>query len=279
MSIKDLIKQTAMPSLYEKGNAFMWDDPHISKQLLEVHLNKYIDLASRKESSMNSAIDWILEQCSQKSMSILDLGCGPGLYCDILHDKGHSVTGIDISGTSIDYAIRKAKKHSKSIAYINANYLDVDLPTSKYDLAIMIYTDFGVLSPDEQRSLLRKIYKSLKPGGKFIFDVLNDTDLDSKLSPVNWEATESGFWSDKPYLALSNSFLYEKQKTILYQHNVLIDNGELKTYRFWTKHFSNDDIVNIVKDTGFTVSATETNVLPESDLWGGKYVDFYALVK
>ncbi|MBO0329825.1 class I SAM-dependent methyltransferase [[Muricauda] lutisoli] len=268
-----------MPSLYEKGNAFMWDDPHISKQLLNVHLNKDIDLASRKQSSINSTIDWILQQCPQNGMSILDLGCGPGLYCDILHDKGHSVTGVDISGSSIEYAKAKAIESSKSIEYVKANYLNVDLESNKYDLVIMIYTDFGVLSPNEQKGLLLKVHKSLKPGGIFIFDVLNDTDLDSKLTPVNWEVAESGFWSDKPYLVLSNSFLYEEQKTILYQHNVMTGEDELKTYRFWTQHFSKDDIIDIVADTKFTLSNTETNVLPESDLWGGRFVDFYVLLK
>lgn len=279
MSIKDLLKQTDMPSLYKKGNAFMWDDPHISKQLLDVHLNKDIDLASRKEATINSTVDWILQQCPQQGLTILDLGCGPGLYCNILHDNGHSVTGIDISGSSIDYAKKKSYESSKAIEYINANYLNVDLEHKKYDLVIMIYTDFGVLSPDEQKSLLIKVYNSLKPGGKFIFDVLNDTDLESKLTPTNWEVAESGFWSDEPYLVLSNSFLYKEQKTILYQHNVIKEGDKLNTYRFWTQHFSEDDIIYILDGTGFKLLNAERSVLPESDLWGGKYVSFYTLTK
>ena len=281
MSIKDLIKQTAMPSLYEKGNAFMWDDPHISKQLLDVHLSNDIDLASRKESSIIATIDWILEQCPRRNMSVLDLGCGPGLYCDMLHDKGHSVTGIDISNNSIDYANTKAKENSKSIEYINANYLDFDLPSAKYDLVIMIYTDFGVLLPDEQKSILGKVYKSLKPGGKFIFDVLNDTELASKVTPLNWEVAESGFWSNKPYVALSNSFLYKEEKVILYQHNVVNDDEETKTYRFWTHHFSKDDVLDLLSKTSFKFRGMESDVLPvnTTNIWSGKNVSFCTLSK
>lgn len=281
MSIKDLIKQTAMPSLYEKGNAFMWDDPHISKQLLDVHLNEDIDLASRKKSSIIATIDWILEQCPRRNMSVLDLGCGPGLYCDMLHDKGHSVTGIDISNNSIDYANTKAKENSKSIEYINANYLDFDLPSAKYDLVIMIYTDFGVLSPDEQKSILGKVYKSLKPGGKFIFDVLNDIELASKITPLNWEVAESGFWSNKPYVALSNSFLYKEEKVILYQHNVVNDDKEIKTYRFWTHHFSKDDVLNLLSKTSFKLRGMKSDVLPvnTTNIWSGKNVSFCTLSK
>lgn len=279
MSIKELIKRTSMPVLYEKGNAFLWNDPHISRQLLQVHLDKEVDLASRRETTITSTIDWILQQCPKKQMTILDLGCGPGLYCSILDDKGHSVTGIDISSNSIAYATQLAIERSKSINYINANYLNVDFELNTYDLVIMIYTDFGVLFPGEQVKLLKKVYRSLKPGGQFIFDVLNDIDLESKLTPLNWEVAECGFWSDKPYMVLSNSFLYTDQKTILYQHNVLTNKEELKTYRFWTQHFSENDITELVSEIGFKVSSSVSNVLPESDLWGGKNVRFLTLLK
>ncbi len=38
------------PELYTQGTSFMWTDEHISKQLLDVHLNVDTDLASRKKS-------------------------------------------------------------------------------------------------------------------------------------------------------------------------------------------------------------------------------------
>ncbi|WP_157202230.1 hypothetical protein [Methanoplanus limicola] len=41
----DLIKLhsiTEKPAIYEKGNAVMWDDEHISKILLEAHLGRIL---------------------------------------------------------------------------------------------------------------------------------------------------------------------------------------------------------------------------------------------
>ncbi len=43
---------SVQPSPYSEGSAFMWTDKHISEQLLELHLNPEIDLASRKEENM-----------------------------------------------------------------------------------------------------------------------------------------------------------------------------------------------------------------------------------
>ncbi len=257
----------------------MWDDPHISKQLLDIHLSQEVDLASRKESSIKSTIDWILNQCPTKKMTVLDLGCGPGLYCEKICEKGHDVTGIDISRNSLDYARSKAKERSHTIEYINSDYLDIKLSPNRYDLVFMVYTDFGVLNPAEQRTILEKIYQALKPNGLFIFDVINDKDLEAKVTPLNWEIAKDGFWSNKPYMVLSNSFLYPAEKVILYQHIVVSDNDKIKTYRFWTQHFSERDISELISGTGFSLLKSETGDYPESVLGTEKYVSFFTLSK
>ncbi len=111
MKVKNIVRITEKPNLYEKGTSFMWTDSHISKQLLQIHLNPDIDLASRKKSTIEKTVKWILEtKNSNEKLNILDLGCGPGLYTELFAKKGHNVTGIDISKNSIDYAIKSAKE-------------------------------------------------------------------------------------------------------------------------------------------------------------------------
>ena len=102
MKITEIISQCEKPELYKKGTSFMWTDEHISKQLLNVHLNVDIDLGSRKKSTIKKTANWILNTQKEKGkLAILDLGCGPGLYIEIFAEKGHKVTGIDISKNSI----------------------------------------------------------------------------------------------------------------------------------------------------------------------------------
>ncbi|NJO91787.1 MAG: methyltransferase domain-containing protein, partial [Chloroflexia bacterium] len=109
MNIQNIIDYTKQPGLYEKGNAQMWTDEHISKQLLQVHLNEDVDLASRKMSTIETTIDWILQHSQNKPLRILDLGCGPGLYSEKLAKNSHEVTGVDFSNSSINYAKAQAK--------------------------------------------------------------------------------------------------------------------------------------------------------------------------
>jgi hypothetical protein len=60
MKIQEYITSATRPSVYTPGSAAMWSDEHISRQLLEVHLNPDIDLASRKPETIDATIDWIL---------------------------------------------------------------------------------------------------------------------------------------------------------------------------------------------------------------------------
>ena len=84
MNITDIISKTEKPKIYEKSSVFMWTDKHISKQLLDIHLNPDIDLGSRKKSTIEKTANWILETQKEKGkLTILDLGCGPGLYAEI----------------------------------------------------------------------------------------------------------------------------------------------------------------------------------------------------
>ncbi|MEZ5335225.1 MAG: class I SAM-dependent methyltransferase [Methanolobus sp.] len=203
MNFKDIIEFTQKPQLYAEGNAVMWTDAHISEQLLNIHLNPDIDLASRRSSSIESTVDWILNLQNKENMTILDLGCGPGLHCELIAKRGHNVTGVDFSKNSIEYARKQARNKGLDIEYVNLNYLELD-EDNKYDLVMMVFTDFGVLELRERETLIRNVYRALKPGGIFIFDVLSDRNLETKVSQRSWEMEESGFWKDSPYLILSD---------------------------------------------------------------------------
>lgn len=279
MDVLKLQAITKKPPLYEKGNSTMWTDKYISKQLLDIHLNPEIDLASRTRQSIDNTIEFILRFCQKPECNILDLGCGPGLYAERLAEAGHRVTGVDFSESSIEYASNQARVKKLDIRYICQDYLTLDFK-DKFDLVLLIYTDFGVLVPSEREKLLANIHKALKPNGIFIFDVINMKNLENKFREnKTWTVETKGFWQDTPHLALANSFHYSDEKVFLQQH-IIIDRAEnIKTYRFWTHYFENEDIIKILTKGDFTDIESFENVLPQADIWGGDNISFYKTVK
>ena len=98
-----LFQSLQKPSLWQRSAEPFWDDEHISKGMLEAHLNPDWDAASRKHSFIDLSVKWI-SNIIPAGGKILDLGCGPGLYTKRLSDMGYDVTGMDYSRRSIAYA-------------------------------------------------------------------------------------------------------------------------------------------------------------------------------
>jgi SAM-dependent methyltransferase len=274
-----IMNLTSRPRLYEKGSAVMWTDPYISERLLEMHLDPEQDLASRSRHRIDHTAEWILAQSNKEKMRILDLGCGPGLYAEYFALRGHEVTGVDFSGNSIRYATGQAKDRKLDIVYLHKNYLQLDF-AGCFDLVILIYLDFCVLLPEERDQVLMNIYRALKPGGMFIFDVVNDKNPDEKAPSNSWEAKEKGFWKATPYLALNDGFIYPEAKVTATRHTILDHEGRAETYIFWTHYYNREDLSGLLLSKGFINIKDYENVLPDSvDSWNGRHVTFYVAKK
>jgi hypothetical protein len=60
--------------------ADLWTDEHTSRQMLKYHLNRDVDLSSRKREFIERSVDWIASELSLPvEASVADFGCGPGL--------------------------------------------------------------------------------------------------------------------------------------------------------------------------------------------------------
>ncbi len=275
----DLLKKIAnKPKLYDKGTSVMWTDPHISKHLLELHINPDIDTASRSQDKINSITKWILEQIDKPKRKILDLGCGPGLYAELLAQNGHSVTGIDFSANTIQYAAKNAKELQLEIEYLNTDYLNLNYD-NQFDVILLIYLDFCALIPSDRDRVLKIVHKALKKGGIFIFDVVNEKNIDKKTIQQSWEIQEKGFWKNKPYVALSNGYHYPEAR-VLANHHIIIDQDyKIDSYIFWTHYYEQKDLIPILESKGFTDTKNYENILPEGDCWNGNNVTFYKIKK
>ena len=60
----------------------------------------------KQSSSIDRSVEWIASRFNiDRDSTIVDFGCGPGLYTPRLAKRGANVTGIDFSGRSIEVGL------------------------------------------------------------------------------------------------------------------------------------------------------------------------------
>lgn len=243
--LNKLLSQLNKPALWQRSVEPFWDDEHISKQMLDAHLNPNWEAASRKHSDIDRSAAWLKSIIPAESR-ILDLGCGPGLYTKRFSDIGYDVTGMDHSKRSIAYA----KEHDSRTKYIYQNYLEMDF-SKAFDVITLIYCDYAALIPDERKTLLSKIHRALKPNGLLVFDVFTERTFNSKRDHTSWSYHENGgFWSGKPHLCLEAEYYFEN-KTVKVNKAIVITENGLCEYLIWDTVFTKHTLLNEVMPLRF----------------------------
>jgi 2-polyprenyl-3-methyl-5-hydroxy-6-metoxy-1,4-benzoquinol methylase len=238
----------------------LWTDEYTSKQMLTLHLNKDIDVSSRRVEFINRSVEWIASHFNVGTgTKIADFGCGPGLYTTRLAQRQADVTGIDFSKSSIQYARDIATKEGLSIQYVNQNYLEFTMD-DRFDLILMIMFDFCALSPVQRKKMLSKFFAILKPGGSVLLDVYSLTAFDQREETAIYEANLlSGFWSPNKYYGFLNTFKYDKEKAVLDKYTI-IEAARIRTVYNWLQYFSSEALEKEFVEIGFVVEKLYSDV-------------------
>lgn len=119
--------------------------------------------------------DFIEKELSyDKSLKILDVGCGTGRHSVELARRGYNITGIDLSESMLEKAREKAKSDNLEIKFLKHDARNLPF-NNDFDAAIMLCEGgFPLMETDEMNyEILKNITRSLKDRSKFIFTTLN----------------------------------------------------------------------------------------------------------
>ena len=245
-------RYSVKPALFEPGEPRFWDDPHISKGMLEAHLNPDNDLASRKHKTIAKEVEHLISSgVLKRGDRVLDLGCGPGLYASRLCRKGIKVTGIDISESSLNYAIAQAHNKGLDIEYRSMNFFDIDY-VSEYDAVIQTNGELNTFSDAKLKVLLGKLYRALRPDGLLIFDVTTRKLRLREGLKNGWYFSGGGFWRPGSHLVLEQGFDYPEDSVWLDRY-IIIDSDNAKTYNNWFHDYDLKTIRAVLKNAGFGI--------------------------
>jgi len=231
----------------------LWNDEHISKKMLEVHLDGTVDLASRNHGFIDNSVDWIVSRFGIGPQSkICDFGCGPGLYTSRLASRGARVTGVDFSDRSIEYARNNAKGEKLEIDYVLQDYLEFSM-SEEFDLITLIYYDFCPLSSPQRKKLLAIINKHLKRDGALLLDVLSLNHYDKTIEEKSFDySPRDGFWSADPYYVFRSTFKYEREKVTVDKYSIFEATRSREIYN-WLQCYSLESLRSEFAENGFQI--------------------------
>jgi SAM-dependent methyltransferase len=241
------------PALFAPGAPHFWTDPHIAGQMLAAHLDPHTDAASRRPSTIDAEVDWLIARLNLVAGDrVLDLGCGPGLYCQRLAERGLAVTGVDASESSLAYARAAARRSGLEIDYRQQDYVTLQEQAS-YAAVLLIYYDIGVLSDAHRDQLLKRVHGALLPNGLFAFDVLTPCAIQDLPPGTRWSVETGGFWRPGPHLLFEVHHAYRDEEVTLRQIAIVEEQGKATLYRLWMRYFTPDDVAALLERNGFEV--------------------------
>lgn len=114
-----------------------------------------------------------MEQNRVKPKTAMDLACGTGILCRILRENGVDASGMDFS----EGMIRIARENDPQGAYDVADMITYS-PDRCFDLVTCTGDALNhIHNLSDVGEIFRNVHGYLKPGGYFIFDILNEHEV------------------------------------------------------------------------------------------------------
>ena len=114
-----------------------------------------------------------LEQKHFSPKTALDLACGTGILCQILHNRGIRTRGMDLSSGMIEIA----RSANRDIAYDVADMVTYR-PEETFDLVTCTGDAFNhIASLADLQTIFQNIHGYLAQDGWLVFDILNEHEV------------------------------------------------------------------------------------------------------
>lgn len=239
------------PVVFEKSPDNIWTNNKLNSFILNSHFKNEISGGSKDSSTIQKSIDFIDKWAKHFSFNkILDLGCGPGIYCHELGKRDYKVTGIDFSKNAISYA----KNHYKND---NTNFICKDIfnfySTQKYEVCLLIYYIYALFDKDKRMKLLKKIYSSLDNNGILILDVPSYNQFQKYQNLNFWNYFDKDNIYDLDPFILFYSIKKYEDNVLLNQSMYYFESGETITTYDWMQHFTKEQLKKELKSNGFKI--------------------------
>lgn len=139
-------------------------EPYDSDYFFETGADRpegYTDYSNMYQIAVNRADDIETQTGSVSGKDVIVYGCGLGYLCDILEQRGATVTGLDISTYAIGEATTNYPDVTFAVHDVTINYGS----PNRFDLAVMCDILLCMNNENEILAIFNSAYRSVRPSG------------------------------------------------------------------------------------------------------------------
>jgi SAM-dependent methyltransferase len=212
------------------------------------HENYFTDNASdvhnsaqRRIKDYNRALDCLERVAGTRTL--LDIGCGAGVFLSIAKKRGWTVSGVELSPR-----LASVCRNKLDVPVTNGRFEDIQLPANTFDIITLWDVIEHVIDPV---GCMRKARHLLRPGGILVFCTPDENSLLARSGLLLYKATASrvsypAFALHPPY---HTYFFSRKGFPKLLQR---LDMRVFKTYS-QEAFFEHSDLAGPVQKAGITL--------------------------
>jgi SAM-dependent methyltransferase len=201
-------------------------------------------LAVPSEEQTRQEADFLEETLQVSTPArLLDVPCGGGRHCRALAERGHAMTGVDLSSGFLDAARAESAGRPGAITWEHREMRD--LPWSEeFDGAFSLGNSFGYQDDDGNAEFLKAVSRALKPGARFVLDT--GYVMESLLPSLQ----ERG-WVDVGDQTVLSQRRYDPETSRLHVEYRWIRGGQVDRRSMSARLYSYREVVRLLEEAGF----------------------------
>ena len=205
------------------------------------------------DGSYRKRAEWLDRQLRKSAIpvhTVLDLACGTGTISCLLAQKGYQVTATDGSEEMLTQAMQKAA----ALEGQPPLFLHQTMPRLRLlepvDAAVSTLDSLNYLTREKDiRETFCRVYRWLKPGGQFIFDVNTPYKLRRMDGQMYMDETEDSF-------CVWRTFFSERTQVCTYQVDLFRARADGAWDRDFEEHreraWAEEELRTYLTDAGFS---------------------------
>jgi SAM-dependent methyltransferase len=191
---------------------------------------------------------------------LLDVGCGYGRHAIELGQGGYRVTGIDLSLPLLIRAADESQRRSLSVNFVHADMREMAFE-NQFDGAYSFLTSFGYFDEETNLRVASSICRALKPGGRFLVDVINRDYIVSDLPTRVW-------WEGEGCVVLEEVDFNFQTNRLAVRRSIVFQDGRQVEHDISIRAYSLHEVAKLLRQAGFRVVEVSGGVATRGHFFG-----------